>query len=181
MKRCAWAKTEEEIAYHDKEWGKIVYDEKTLFEFLVLEGAQAGLSWNLILKRRKFYSKGFFKYDLDKIVNLSDDELLDIKENSGIIKNKLKVFSVRKNAKVFKEIQNEFGSFYQYLWSFTDFNQIVNNPRNIEEIPVSTQLSETISKDLKKRGMSFVGPTIIYSYLQAVGVVNDHVIGCECK
>ena len=181
--RCGWVNLNNPLyaIYHDEEWGRPVYDDKILFEFLVLEWAQAWLSWETILNRRAWYREVLFDFDVKKCSQLSDNELENILQDERIIRNKLKVFSVRKNAQVFREIQKEFGSFSSYLWWFTWEKQIVNYPKTPSEVPVKTELSEKISEDLKKRGMSFVGSTIIYAYLQAVGVVDDHRVDCFCK
>ncbi|MDA9129369.1 DNA-3-methyladenine glycosylase I [Candidatus Gracilibacteria bacterium] len=181
--RCAWAKPGNELylTYHDEEWGRAVHDDTVLFEFLVLEGAQAGLSWETILKKRENYRQAFDDFDYVKIAEYSENKIQELLENSGIIRNKLKVRSAVKNAKVFLKIRSEFGSFSKYLWDFVGGKQIVNTPKDASEVPVSTELSDRISQDLKRRGMSFVGTTIIYAYLQAVGVVNDHVVECFCK
>ncbi len=180
-KRCEWAQDELNIHYHDHEWGVPVYDDETLFEFLVLEGAQAGLNWTTILKRREGYRKVFLNYDLEKLVALTDAELDEIKTDERIIRNRLKVYSVRSNAIEFLKIQKEFGSFSKYIWGFTNNEVIDNKPVSIKDVPAETELSKTISKDLRKRGFKFVGPTIIYAYLQAVGIVNDHIISCEAR
>lgn len=161
--------------YHDNEWGILKNDDKHLFELLILEGAQAGLSWITVLRKREEYRKVFFNFDVDVVSCLEDDYLLSLMNNKGIIRNKLKIFSVKKNAKVFIEAQKEFGSFYNYLMNFVGGKQIINN---FDDMPVNNELSDLISKDLKKRGMSFVGSTIIYSYLQASGVIVDHVNSC---
>jgi len=181
--RCGWVKPENELylAYHDEEWGKPVYDDRTLFEFLILEGAQAGLSWETVLKKREDYKQVFYDFDVKKCAELSDTELEEILKNPKIIRNRLKVFSVRKNALVFLQIQQEFGSFSRYLWKYVDDTPIINHPKTLDEVPAKTELSDRISKDLKKRGMSFVGSTIIYAYLQAVGVVDDHITNCFYK
>ena len=178
--RCAWVPADKPdyVAYHDHEWGVPVHDDRHLFEMLMLEGAQAGLSWYTILKRREGYRKAFLKFDAKKLAKLSDAELEKILATGDIIRNRLKVWSVRKNAAAFLAIQNEFGSFDAYLWGFVDGTQVVNRPRTMREVQATTPLSDRISKDLKKRGMSFVGSTIIYAYLQAVGVVDDHFAGC---
>lgn len=181
--RCGWVNMSNElyVRYHDEEWGRPVHNDAILFEFLILEGAQAGLSWETILKRREGYKKAFCDFDAQKCSTLSDEELEDILKDEGIIRNRLKVFSVRKNALVFLQIQSEFGSFSKYLWNFVGGKQVKNHPKTLCEVPVKTELSDQISKNLKKRGMSFVGSTIIYAYLQAVGVVDDHIEGCFCK
>lgn len=167
--------------YHDEEWGKEVHDDVVLFEFLVLEGAQAGLNWYTILQRREGYKKAFFNFDPSICATLTDEYLESQRENKEIIRNRLKINSVRKNAIVFLKIQEEFGSFDNYLWKFVNFNQIVNHHTDFSTMPASTELSDTISKDLKKRGMSFVGSTIIYAYLQAVGVIDDHLETCHIR
>lgn len=166
------------IKYHDEEWGICVFDDHVLFEFLILEGAQAGLSWLTILKRRENYRKVFYNYDLNTIVNLTDNELDEICTNELIIRNRLKVYSVRSNAVAFLKVQEEFESFSNYIWSFTDFKVIDNKPKTMSDVLTTSELSDVISKDLKKRGFKFVGSTIIYSYLQAIGVINDHLVDC---
>ncbi|MEC7838661.1 MAG: DNA-3-methyladenine glycosylase I [Chlamydiota bacterium] len=166
--------------YHDKEWGIPVHDDQHLFEMLILEGAQAGLSWETILKRREGYRKAFHRFDPTKVAAMSDNELEIIRENPEVIRNKLKIYSARKNARVFLEIQKEHSSFDKYLWSFVGGKPIINHWKNSSEVPITTPESDALSKDLKKRGMSFVGSTIIYAYMQAVGLVNDHTIDCFC-
>jgi len=164
--------------YHDHEWGIPTHDDQELFEMLILEGAQAGLSWETVLKKRDGYRKAFHQFDIEKVANMSDEALEVQRENPEIIRNKLKIYSTRKNARIFLDIQKEFGSFDHYLWAYVDHNPIINKWQNHKEVPVTTEISDAISKDLKKRGMSFVGSTIIYAYMQAVGMVNDHVKGC---
>lgn len=178
--RCAWVPADKPdyIRYHDEEWGVQVHDDRHLFEMLILEGAQAGLSWYTILKRREGYRKAFHGFDATKLASLSDAELEHILASGDIIRNRLKVWSVRKNAQAFLAIQREFGSFDAYLWGYVGGTPVVNRPRSMAEVNASTPLSDRISKDLKKRGMSFVGSTIIYAYLQAVGVVDDHFANC---
>lgn len=177
--RCAWC-TEDKIYqdYHDKEWGVPVYDDDRLFEFLILEGAQAGLNWLTVLKKRENYRKAYNNFNPKEVSKYNEEKKKELLENKGIIRNKLKINSSIKNAKVFLEIQREFGSFRKYLWDYVDNTQIKNNFNNINEIPTKTELSDKISKDLKKRGMSFVGSTIIYAYMQAVGIVDDHTKDC---
>ena len=177
--RCNWC-TNDEIyqKYHDEEWGIPVYDDRLLFEMLILEGAQAGLSWITILKRRQGYKKVFDNFDVKKIINYDEKKINELLQDSGIIRNRLKINSTVKNAKVFIEIQKEFGSFSNYIWKFVNNKPIKNNFKNITELPVKTELSDKISKDLKKRGMNFVGSTIIYAYIQAIGIVNDHTQDC---
>ncbi len=178
--RCAWLPLDKPdyVHYHDSEWGVPLHDDKKLFEMLILEGAQAGLSWYTILKRRGAYRKAFKNFDPKKVARMKDAELNAQMNNDGIIRNRLKIFSARKNARVFLEIQKEFGSFDAYLWGMAGGKPIVSRPKTLKNLPARTQLSDALSKDLKKRGMSFVGSTIIYAYLQAVGVVNDHMAQC---
>lgn len=165
--------------YHDKEWGVPVHDDRLLFEMLILEGAQAGLSWETILKRREGYRQSFHNFDLKKVVAMTDIELMHLMQNPKIIRNRLKIFSVRKNGVVFLKIQQEFGSFSRYLWQFVNNTQILNHWSSWKEVPVKSPQSEALSKDLQKRGMTFVGPTIMYAYMQAIGMVNDHLIDCN--
>lgn len=167
--------------YHDEEWGIPVHDDRHLFEMLILEGAQAGLSWETILKRREGYRKAFHHFDPKKVAKMSDSELEKLLQNEEIIRNRLKVFGTRQNAQAFLQIQHEFGSFDRYLWAFVKNKPLINHWKHFHEIPTNTPLSDAISKDLKKRGMTFVGSTIIYAYLQAVGVINDHLASCWCR
>lgn len=178
--RCLWLppnKPDYEH-YHDSEWGVPVHDDALLFEMLILEGAQAGLSWYTILKRRDGYRKAFKNFDVEKAAQMTDSELEAQLTNPDIIRNRLKVFSVRKNAQVFIKIQQEFGSFDKYIWGFVGGKTKINRPKTLQDIAPKTPESDAISKDLKKRGMSFVGSTIIYAYMQAIGMVNDHTAGC---
>lgn len=178
--RCLWVPQNDPLylEYHDKEWGVPVHDDRKLFEMLILEGAQAGLSWITVLRKREGYKKFFFDFDVEKCSEMSDERLNEVLASPEIIRNRLKVFSVRKNAIAFIKIQEEFGSFSKYLWSYVDEKPLCNHFETISQVPVKSDLSDRISKDLKKRGMSFVGSTIIYSYLQAVGVLNDHTTNC---
>lgn len=177
--RCAWSGTDElMIRYHDEEWGVPVHDDTKLFEFLILEGAQAGLSWSTVLKKRENYRKLFDSFDFEKISAYDDNKIEVLMQNSGIIRNKLKIKSVVSNARVFIKIREEFGSFDSYIWSFTKGRQILNSFATIKDIPVKTALSDLISKDLKYRGMNFVGSTIMYAFMQAVGIVFDHTTDC---
>jgi len=179
LNRCDWCLSSETyINYHDKEWGVPTISDKKQFEFLVLESAQAGLSWSTILNKRENYKNAYFDFDTLKISNLNNDDISILLENKGIIRNKLKIQSSINNAKQFIKIQKEFGSFSAYIWKFTNYKVIVNNWNNIKEIPSKTSLSEQISIDLKKRGFKFLGATIIYSHLQALGIVNDHINTC---
>ncbi len=178
--RCAWLPVNKPdyVHYHDTEWGVPVHDDQKLFEMLILEGAQAGLSWYTILKRRENYKKAFKNFDVVKASKMKDAELEKQLQNEGIIRNRLKVYSVRKNAQVFLKIQKEFGSFDKYLWSFVGGKPKINRPKKLGDINPTTPESDALSKDLKKRGMSFVGSSIIYAYMQGVGVVNDHMENC---
>ena len=166
--------------YHDQEWGIPVHDETRLFEMLILEGAQAGLSWETVLKKREGYRKAFKQFSPKKVAAMCDLDLEALIQNPHIIRNRLKLFSARKNAQVFLEIQIEFGSFNTYLWSFVNQKPILNLWKKFEEVPITTPESDSLSKDLKNRGMKFVGSTIIYAYMQAVGIVNDHLTTCWC-
>ncbi len=180
--RCPWCWDDPlYIAYHDHEWGKPVHDDSVLFEFLTLEWAQAGLSWITVLRKRENYRKHFHEWDIEKIADMSDDELESILKNSWIIRNRLKVYSVRKNAKIAHEIIREKGSLDVYFWKYGDNKTRINHPKTLSEVPAETDISLIISKDLKKRGMSFVGSTIIYAWMQAVGMVDDHIEGCMAK
>lgn len=174
IKRCFWANPENEnyIKYHDKEWGKPVYDDHKLLEMLILESFQAGLSWECILNKRENFRKAFDNFELEKICNYTEKKIEELRQDEGIIRNRLKIKASIKNSKIFKEIQKEYGSFSNYIWHFT------NNEVIYEIGKTNSKLSDTISKDLKKRGMSFVGTTIIYSYLQAIGVIYSHEKGC---
>jgi len=178
--RCPWGGMDEPMyaRYHDTEWGVPVRDDWTHFEFLVLEGAQAGLSWYTILRRRDGYRKAFKNFDPQKVARMTDGELEKLVQDPGIIRNRLKIFAARRNARVFLAIQKEFGSFDKYIWSFVGGKPIVNSCRTINDILVTSPQSDALSKDLKKRGMSFVGSTIIYAHMQATGLVNDHLTTC---
>ena len=180
IKRCGWVDMSNPlyIEYHDKEWGVPIHRDKKLFEMLILEGAQAGLSWATILKKRQNYRKAFDRFDYKKIAGYDGKKINILLKNEGIVRNKLKIMSAVRNAKVVIEIIKEFGSLDKYIWSFVDFKPIQNNFRTIGEIPAKTTLSDEISKDLKKRGTNFTGPTIIYAFMQAVGLVNDHQVDC---
>ena len=181
--RCPWVgigKPQYED-YHDYEWGFPVHDDRKLFEMLVLEGAQAGLSWETILKRREGYRAAFKHFNPLEVSTMSNEDLNDLLLNSNIIRNQLKIYSARKNASVFLQIQEEYGSFDAYIWQFVGGSPIINNPLTFKDIPTSSKESIAISKDLKKRGMSFVGSTIIYAFMQAIGMVDDHVVDCFRK
>jgi DNA-3-methyladenine glycosylase I len=178
MNRCTWAKDEPNLTYHDKEWGRAQHDDQKLFEFLILEGAQAGLSWVTILKRRDGYRKAFSNFDVLKVSKFTQKRVEKLLQDESIIRNKLKVNSAVKNAKAFLKIQAEFDSFDKYLWGFVNHKPIKNKFKKLSDIPTSTEISEKLSKDLKKRGFSFVGPTICYALMQATGMVNDHTSNC---
>ncbi|WP_299677603.1 DNA-3-methyladenine glycosylase I [uncultured Tenacibaculum sp.] len=178
-KRCFWVSNDPlYIEYHDKEWGVPVYDDETLFEFLLLESFQAGLSWITILKKRENFRKAFDGFDYKKIANYNEDKFNELIVNEGIIRNKLKIKAAITNAKAFIEVQKEYGSFSKYIWGFFNGKPIKNNFKTREEVPATTPLSDEISKALKKRGFKFVGSTIIYAFMQATGMVNDHTTDC---
>ena len=178
--RCGWAAGGDKnyVDYHDFEWGVPVHDDRLLFEFLILEGAQAGLSWKTVLDKRDGYRRAFYGFDIAKVSEMADDELEQLRNDPTIIRNRLKIESTRSNARAFLAIQQAFGSFDHYLWQFVNGKTIHGHRKEMAEVPASTALSDSISRDLKKRGYRFVGTTIIYAYLQAVGVVNDHTTDC---
>jgi DNA-3-methyladenine glycosylase I len=176
--RCAWAKTELNIAYHDTEWGVPVHDDRRLFEFLILEGAQAGLSWSTILKKRDHYRRAFDNFDARKIARYDARKVKKLLADPGIVRNRLKIAATIRNAKAFLAVQSEFGSFDAYLWQFVGGRPIQNHRRSLTEIPARTSESDALSKDLLRRGFKFVGSTICYALMQAVGMVNDHVVDC---
>ena len=164
--------------YHDNEWGIPIHNDQQLFEMLILEGAQAGLSWETILKRRLGYREAFHNFDPVKVASMHDEELESLRQNPNIIRNRLKIYGTRQNALVFLQIQQEYGSFDKYLWSFVHYKPLINHWKQLKDIPPTSCASDALSKDLKKRGMIFVGSTIMYAYMQAVGMVNDHIITC---
>ncbi len=177
--RCAWAGTDPLYnLYHDKEWGVPVHDDRKLFEMLNLEGAQAGLSWITILRKRENYRKAFDNFDVKKVVKYDVRKIASLMKDAGIVRNKLKIASVVSNAKAFLEVQKEFGSFDKYIWQFVGGKPIVNKRKSIKDIPATTPESDAMSKDLKKRGFKFVGSTICYAFMQACGLVNDHEMKC---
>lgn len=177
--RCEWCSNDPiYIDYHDYEWGVSLHDERRLFEMLILEGVQAGLSWITVLKKRPAYRELFHHFDVKKVAAMSDEELEEILLNPAIIRNRLKVYSARRNAIAVLKLIEECGSLDHYFWSWVDHSPIVNHWKNLSEIPAVTPLAKTISKDLKKRGLNFVGPTIIYAYMQSIGMVDDHVESC---
>jgi len=178
-KRCEWCGTEAiYVDYHDKEWGVPVHDDRMHFEMIILDGAQAGLSWITILKRRDGYRKAFDDFDVNKVAMYSDKKVEKLLTDPGIIRNRLKVRSAVKNAKAFLDIQKEFGSFDSYIWQFVSYKTIQNKRKKMSDLPAKTPESDAMSKDLKKRGFSFVGSTICYAYMQAAGMVNDHTTDC---
>jgi DNA-3-methyladenine glycosylase I len=177
-KRCAWPRNPLAIAYHDKEWGVPVRDDRKLFEFLLLEGAQAGLSWDTILAKRENYRKAFDGFDFEKIEKYGARKKRQLLSNPGIVRNRLKIEAAVTNAKCFIAVRKEFGSFSRYVWGFVDGKPIVNRHRSLKTVPASTAVSDALSKDLKRRGFRFVGSTIIYAFMQAVGMVDDHTRDC---
>ncbi len=181
--RCGWCGTEElYVRYHDEEWGQPTFDDKKLFEFLLLESAQAGLSWITILRKREQYRKAFCQFDVKKTAQMKPDDIDRLMRFDGIVKNRLKIEAAIGNARQFMKIQDEFGSFYQYILSFFPGRRpIVNNFNSLKQIPAFSPEAEAISKDMKKRGFKFFGPTICYAFLQATGFVNDHLANCRCK
>jgi len=177
--RCEWAESSDLMrAYHDDEWGKPSHDDTHLFEMLMLEGAQAGLSWSTILAKRANYRRAFDDFDPERIARYGEAKLTALLADPGIVRNRLKVKSSVRNAQSFLAVRAEHGSFDAYLWAWVDGTPIVNRPRTLADLPARTDLSDRLGKDLKKRGFNFVGSTIVYSYMQAVGVINDHVVGC---
>ncbi|MCD7808439.1 MAG: DNA-3-methyladenine glycosylase I [Erysipelotrichaceae bacterium] len=178
MQRCSWAKSELMKAYHDHERGKPTHDDKELFEFLVLEGLQAGLSWEIILKKRELYREVLDNFDYCKIAEYDDIKYDELMNTNGLIKNKLKMRAIISNAQAFIKVQKEFGSFDAYIWQYVNYQQIVHEYKDFSDVPAFDDLSTNISKDLKKRGFKFVGPTIIYSFLQSIGIYDDHEITC---
>ncbi len=179
MRRCEWANRGElERSYHDKEWGVPIHDDRSLFEFLILEGAQAGLSWSTILRKREGYRKAFDNFDARKISKYSESDISRLLHDSRIIRNRLKISATITNARAFLQLQKEAGSFNNYIWQFVNGKPIRNSWKKITDIPSSTPESDAMSKDLKRRGFKFVGTTICYAFMQAVGMVNDHVVGC---
>lgn len=179
VKRCAWpGENPLYIRYHDREWGVPLHNDRRLFEFLVLEGAQAGLSWITILKKRPAYRKAFHRFDFNKVARYGEAQVRRLLQDPGIVRNELKIRSAIKNARAFLAVREEFGTFNKYIWRFVDGEPLQNRRRGLKQIPARTKLSDAISKDLKQRGFSFVGSTIVYAHMQATGMVNDHEVGC---
>lgn len=178
MKRCTWPKTELDITYHDTEWGVPVHDDRLLFEMLILEGAQAGLSWSTILNKRENYRRAFHNFDACKIAKYDAKKVKALLADAGIVRNRLKIAATIQNAKSFLTVQNEFGSFDAYIWQFVGGKPMENRRQSLKDVPARTAESDAMSKDLLKRGFKFVGSTICYAYMQAVGMVNDHALDC---
>src|SRR5690606_1865416 len=181
MERCNWVTIDElYIKYHDEEWGKPVYDDQTIFEFLVLESFQAGLSWITILRKRENFRNAFDHFDYRKIATYTDEKIGELMNNVSIVRNRLKILATINNAQRFMEVQQEFGSFFKYIWGFVNHTPIVNTFKTIKEVPATTDISDGLAKDLKKRGFKFLGSTVIYAHMQATGMVNDHITSCFC-
>jgi DNA-3-methyladenine glycosylase I len=176
--RCPWPVDDLYIAHHDTEWGVPLHEDRALFEFLILEGAQAGLSWHTVLKKRENYRKAFDNFDAQKVARYNDAKLAALLANPGIIRNRLKIAAAVRNAKAFLAVQEEFGSFDHYIWQFVEGRPIINKHRSMKEVPATTRESDAMSKDLKQRGFAFVGSTICYAHMQATGMVNDHLVTC---
>ena len=178
MERCGWAKNDLARSYHDAEWGVPLHDDRALFEFLILEGAQAGLSWDTVLRKRENYRAAFDNFDAEKIAKYDEKKCAELLNDEGIIRNRLKIASAVRNANCYVQILDEFGSFDSYIWQFVNGKSIVNAWENIKQVPASTEISDAMSKNLKKRDFNFVGSTIIYAFMQATGMVNDHLVSC---
>ena len=180
--RCAWCEKDDLYrSYHDEEWGKPIYDDETIFEFLILESFQAGLSWYTILAKRENFRAAFDYFDYQKIAQYSEDKVEELIQNTGIIRNRLKILATINNAQKFMEVQKEFGSFSKYIWGFVNHEPIINRPKTLKEVPATTEISDALAKDLKKRGFKFMGSTVVYAHMQATGMVNDHVEDCWIK
>ena len=180
--RCAWCEKDDLYRnYHDNEWGKPVYDDETIFEFLVLETFQAGLSWYTVLAKRENFRKAFENFDWNKIANYSEEKMAELAQDTGIIRNKLKIKATITNAQAFIKVQEEFGTFSKYIWAFVDGKPIDNKPKTIADVKATSEISDQLSKDLKKRGFKFVGSTVVYAHMQATGMVNDHVMDCYTR
>lgn len=180
--RCAWCEKDDLYRnYHDQEWGKPIYDDETIFEFLILESFQAGLSWYTILAKRENFRAAFDYFDYQKIAQYSEEKVEELIQNTGIIRNRLKILATINNAQKFMEVQKEFGSFSKYIWGFVNHEPIINRPKTLKEVPSTTEISDALAKDLKKRGFKFMGSTVVYAHMQATGMVNDHVEDCWIK
>jgi DNA-3-methyladenine glycosylase I len=177
--RCAWCEKDDLYRdYHDNEWGKPVYDDATIFEFLILETFQAGLSWYTVLMKRQNFKKAFDDFDVNKVANYSEAKIEELCTDAGIIRNKLKIKAAVTNAQAFLKIKEEYGTFSKYIWGFVNGKPIDNNPKTLKDVPATTPISDALSKDLKKRGFKFVGSTVVYAHMQATGMVNDHITDC---
>ncbi|KIA84976.1 DNA-3-methyladenine glycosylase [Kaistella solincola] len=180
--RCGWSEKDDLYRkYHDEEWGKPVFDDDTIFEFLVLESFQAGLSWYTILKKRPNFREALDSFNYKKIAVYPVEKVEELMQNAGIIRNRLKILATINNAQRFQEIQGEFGTFSQYIWSFVGGKPIINSPKTLKDVPATTQISDALAKDLKKRGFKFLGSTVVYAHMQATGMVDDHLVDCHCK
>ena len=180
--RCAWCEKDDLYRnYHDEEWGKPIYDDETIFEFLILESFQAGLSWYTILAKRENFRAAFDYFDYQKIAQYPEEKVEELIQNAGIIRNRLKILATINNAQKFMEVQKEFGSFSKYIWGFVNHEPIINRPKILKEVPATTEISDALAKDLKKRGFKFMGSTVVYAHMQATGMVNDHVEDCFVK
>ncbi|AZA54739.1 DNA-3-methyladenine glycosylase I [Chryseobacterium sp. G0201] len=178
--RCGWCEKDDLYRkYHDDEWGRPVYDDETIFEFLILESFQAGLSWYTILIKRETFKEAFDQFDYKKIAAYSNEKVEELMQNPGIVRNRLKILATITNAQKFQEVQREFGSFSKYIWGFVGGKPIMNNPKTLKDVPVTTEISDILSKDLKKRGFKFMGSTVVYAHMQATGMVNDHLENCS--
>ncbi len=177
--RCGWCEKDDLYRkYHDEEWGEPIYDDETIFEFLVLESFQAGLSWYTILSKRENFRKAFDEFDYKRIAEYSEEKAEELMQNAGIIRNRLKILATINNAQKFMEVQKEFGSFSKYIWGFVGGKPIVNSPKTLKNVPATTEISDILAKDLKKRGFKFLGSTVVYAHMQATGMVNDHIAEC---
>ena len=180
--RCAWCEKDDLYRnYHDEEWGKPIYDDETIFEFLILESFLDGLSWYTILSKRENFRAAFDQFDYQKIAQYSLEKVEELIQNTGIIRNRLKILATINNAQKFMEVQKEFGSFSKYIWGFVNHEPIINRPKTLKEVPATTEISDALAKDLKKRGFKFMGSTVVYAHMQATGMVNDHVEDCWIK
>lgn len=180
--RCAWCEKDDLYRnYHDEEWGVPVYDDRKIFEFLVLESFQAGLSWHTILKKRENFRSVFDDFNYKKIAHYSEEKVEELMQDAGIIRNRLKILATINNAHRFVEVQQEFGTFSEYIWSFVNGKPITNNPKTLKDVPATSEISDALAKDLKKRGFKFLGSTVVYAHMQATGMVNDHVADCHCR
>lgn len=180
--RCGWCEKDDLYRkYHDEEWGKPVFDDETIFEFLVLESFQAGLSWYTILKKRDNFRSAFDEFNYKKIAAYNEEKAEELMQNAGIIRNRLKILATINNAQRFQEVQQEFGTFSKYIWSFTGRKPIINKPQTLSDVPATSEISDALAKDLKKRGFKFLGSTVMYAHMQATGMVNDHLVDCIAR